>query len=116
MGIDGEGRIEEMMRLPKAVIINNIPFRVIRDNGYAGGSFSYSEATLTVGTKKLSDREILENLIHEVAEISTVERGMRGTKCKPQNGSDDYIFAGSHTQFSDVVSDIGWVLADMMKL
>jgi hypothetical protein len=105
-----------MIRLPKKVIINNIPFKVIRDNKYAGGSFSYSDATITVGTKRLSDREILENFIHEVAEISTVERGMRGSKCKPLNGSEDYIFAGSHAQFGDVISDVSWVIADLMKL
>lgn len=103
------------MRLPKKVLINNIPFKVIRDKKHFGGHFSYKKSSITVGSKG-KPRETLENFIHEVAEISAVERGMRGTKCKPTGKTDEFIFHGSHREFQDVVTDVSRIIGDLMKL
>ena len=81
-----------------------------------GAKFSYEKAEITIGTKKLADCEVLDNFLHEVAEISMVERGMRGTKCKPQTSAPEYMFSGGHRAFSDVVTDVSTVVSDLMKL
>ncbi len=105
------------MRLPKKVRINNIPFKVIRDKKLCGARFSYKNATITIGAKNLADCEVLEHYIHEVAEISSVERGFRSSMCKQRNGSaNEYVFCGGHDKFTDVMTDVGIAIADMMKL
>ncbi len=104
------------MRLPKRVKINGIPFDVIRNTKKMGGKFSYADAKIIIGTKKLADCEILENFLHEVAEISMVERGMRSTRCKPTAESPEYTFSGNHRMFSDVVTDVSNIVSDLMRL
>lgn len=103
------------MRLPKKVRINNITFRVMQNKKSFGSSFSYIKALITVGSKG-TPREALEGFLHEVAEISTVERGMRASKCKTQYKSDEYVFHGSHRDFQDVMTDVSGIVGDMMKL
>jgi hypothetical protein len=107
--------LEAKMRLPKTVRINNIPFRVVKNEKSFGSSFSYRKALISIGSKG-SPREILESFLHEVAEISMVERGMRAAKCKPQIKVDEYVFHGSHKDFTDVIADVGGIVGDMMKL
>ena len=95
-----------MIRLPKIVTVNNIPFTVVKDRKFMGGRLDYETSTITVGTKNLADCEILENFIHEVAEISTIERGMRSSRCKSSNTSLEYVFTGEHRQFADMIADV----------
>ena len=104
------------MRLPRKVKVNGIPFNVTKDRTTMGARFSYPNATITIGTKKLSDGEVLENFIHEIAEISMIERGMRSTRCKPDTESDEYIFCGDHRAFSDVITDVSTIIGDLMKI
>ena len=103
------------MRLPKRVRINNIPFKVQRNKKSFGSSFSYNKGLILVGTKG-KPREALEGFLHEVAEISMVERGMRASKCKPQDKSNEYVFHGSHKDFQDVLTDVSSIVGDIMKL
>lgn len=103
------------MRLPKKVLINNIPFKVVRNTKSFGSHFSYKKGQITIGAKG-SSREVLENFLHEVAEISAVERGVRGTKCKPQAEANEYVFHGSHREFQDMITDVSGVVGNMMKL
>ena len=107
-----------MKQLPKKVIINNLPFNVVKDKTRAGSNLSYNDTLIRIGTKNASDREILESFIHEVAEIAMIERGMRTTRDKSQATSTalEYVFVGSHGQFNDVMTDVAGVLADMLKL
>ena len=103
------------MRLPKTVRINNIPFKVVMDKTKYGASMSYAKARIVVGSKGDS-RETLENFLHEVAEISCVERGLRAQKCKPETSENQYIFSGSHDNFRDMISDVSIIVGDLMKL
>lgn len=102
------------MRLPREIHLCNIPFKVKCNHERYGSSFSYKTAIIKVGTAG-SSREALEGFLHEVAEISMVERGMRASKCKPQVDGD-YVFHGSHQEFQMVMCDVSGVVADMMKL
>lgn len=104
------------MRLPKKVRINNIPFKVKKNPKSGGSEFSYCGLQISVGTMMNCERETLTGFLHEVAEISMVERGMRAAKSKPQDSANEYIFHGSHKDFTDVISDISSVVGDLLKL
>ena len=103
------------MRLPKTIRINNIPFAVVTDKTKYGASMSYPKACIIIGTKGDS-REMLENFLHEVAEISCVERGLRAEKSKPESDSNQYVFCGSHDNFRDMITDVSIIVGDLMKL
>ncbi len=104
------------MRLPKKVTINNRPFSVVRDVKNSCDHFDYKTMRIHIGTYGNSDREVLTGFMHEVAEISAVERGVRATKSVIQHEANDTIFVASHKDFSDVISDISGIVGDMMKL
>lgn len=103
------------MRLPKKIRINNIPFRVVKDKTCFGASFSYRKALMTIGTKGDS-REVLENFLHEVAEASAIERGIRSVRSKPSGEENEYMFSGSHNDFRDMMTDVSVIVGDLMKL
>lgn len=104
------------MILPKTVRINNRPWRVVKDNKVSTASFSYRKLEIKIGTAGNSSREVLTGFMHEVAEISSVERGVRSQKSILQHEANDFVFASSHKQFADVISDVSGVIGDMMKL
>lgn len=104
------------MRLPKKVLINNRPWKVVKNHETSFDDFSYKKMKINIGTRGNSDREVLTGFLHEVAEISAVERGMRATKCMLQHEPNDFVFTGSHKQFADVISDVSGIIGDMMKL
>ncbi len=103
------------MRLPKKIRINNIPFKVEKNKKSFGSSFSYAKSQMVIGTKGDS-REVLEGFLHEVAEASAIERGLRAEKCKPEGGEKQYVFCGSHNNFRDMITDISCIVGDLMKL
>ena len=104
------------MRLPKTVHINNRPWDVVKDARRSEADFAYSKMKIEIGTKGNADREILTGFMHEVAEISAVERGVRSQKCMLQHEAGDFVFTASHRQFCDVISDVSGIIGDMMKL
>lgn len=104
------------MRLPKKVRINNRPWNVIKDNKISAADFSYKKMKIKIGTAGNSDREVIMGFLHEVAEISAVERGIRCTKDMLQHEANDFVFMGSHKQFTDMMSDVSSIVGDIMKL
>ncbi len=104
------------MRLPKRVLINNRPWDVAKDSKVSTAVFSYKKMKIKIGTAGNSDREILTGFLHEVAEISTVERDVRSQKCMLQHEANDYVFTASHKQFTDVISDISSIVGNVMGL
>jgi hypothetical protein len=104
------------MLLPKKLMINHRTWTVKKDKSQSGANFSYSDTTMHIGTQKNSDREVLANFIHEVAEISCVERGVRSEKSMLSNESNDYVFVANHARFSDVMNDISRAVGDVMRL
>lgn len=104
------------MRLPKKILINNRPWKVIKDKKISVCSFGYPKMEMKIGTLGNSDREILTGFMHEVTEISAIERGVRSQKCMLQHEAGDFVFSASHKQFSDIVSDVSSVVGNMMKL
>lgn len=104
------------MRLPKKVRINNRPWLVVKNNKVSTDNFSYGNMKINIGTANNSDREVVMGFLHEVAEISAVERGIRCTKDMLQHEAGDSVFTGSHKQFCDMMSDVSSIVGDMMRL
>ena len=104
------------MRLPKKVLINNRPWNIAKNKKISTMNFSYRKMTITVGTAGNSKREILTGFMHEVAEISAVERGVRSQKCMLQHEANDFVFSASHKQFADMISDVSGIVGNIMKL
>lgn len=104
------------MRLPKKVRINNRPWQVVKDKRTSTAGFSYDKMKIRIGVCGNSDREVLTGLLHEVSEISAVERGVRSTKDMLQHEANDHVFTASHKQFCDMMSDVSGIVGDMMKL
>ena len=104
------------MKLPRKVMINHRNWMVVKENTHSGANFNYEDSTIRIGTCKNSDREVLANMIHEVGEISCVERGVRAQKSMMSNESKDYIFTCNHDRFCDVMNDVSRVVGDIMKL
>jgi hypothetical protein len=104
------------MRLPKKVCINNRPWMVIKNKKTSNCSFSYRDMKINIGTNKNSKREILGGFIHEVSEISCVERGVRATKDTIQHEANDMVFVGDHEKFSSVMNDVSRIISDIMRL
>jgi len=111
-----EGYKRAKMRLPKKVRINNRPWEVCKNNKESISTFNYRKMKINIGTLCNSDRELLNGFMHEVAEISAVERGIRSQKSMLQHEANDYVFTASHKQFSDMLSDISSIIGDIMKL
>ncbi len=104
------------MRLPKKVIIVNRPWKVVLNRKDSCAFFSYKTMTITIGTHKNAEREIFTSFLHEITEISAIERGIRATKCTLQHESNDYIFSADHSSFTCMVLDVATVLSDLLKL
>lgn len=104
------------MRLPKKILINNRPWTVEKTSKISTADFNYKKMKITIGTASNSDREILTGFMHEVAEVSATERGIRSQKCMLQHEASDFVFTGSHKQFSDMISDVSGIIGGMMKL
>lgn len=104
------------MKLPKKVRINNRPWSITKDSKVSTMHFNYKKMDINVGTADNSERELLTGFLHEVAEISAVERGIRSQKCMLQHEANDFVFSATHKQFADMVSDVSGIVGDMMKL
>lgn len=104
------------LRLPDRVLINNRPWKVVQDSKVSSGSFHYEDMKIRIGTLGNADREILTDFIHEITEISCVERGVRATKNVIQHEADDYVFFASHGAFCAVITDVSEILGNMMRL
>ena len=104
------------MILPKKIMINHRNWNIKKDKEISNANFNYSKMNIIIGTCGNSDRETLANLVHEVGEISCVERGVRATKSMVSNESKDYVFVCDHGRFADVMNDISRAIGDVMKM
>jgi hypothetical protein len=104
------------MRYPKTIIIANRKWKIQKTKEHSSADFSYKTMTITLGTLKNSPREIFASFLHEIAEISAIERGIRSQKCTIQHQTSDFVFSASHEAFSYMMIDVATVLSDIMEL
>lgn len=105
------------MRFPKKVIIADKKFDVICDSGKLGAHFDYPKRQIKIGTKH--KKESFDNFVHEIMEISLVERGMRYRNDKKRTIGDfcncEVLISGNHDQFECVASDVALIIEPMLK-
>lgn len=100
------------MKIPKKVWICGREFDVVLDKKQSGGSFSFSDCKIVVGTKYPKDIAI--TFLHEVIEAVFAERCMR-YKLYNDSHNQDYQFAFKHTEYENAVVDIYTSLKDCLK-
>ena len=83
----------------KKLRVNSTIFEIGWDKKQNGGSFSYHERTITIGTEGGENR-VFMILNHELMEIVKIEMNVRFTR--PDNPSN-YIFVYDHCQFDTIM-------------
>lgn len=101
------------MRLPKKVQINGKEFAVRCDRKNVASHFHYRERDIIIGSFHKDSK--FANFLHEIAEISCVERGIRHVCDREKGGNADYLFCGNHSQFTDMIRDITTAIKLMLK-
>lgn len=101
------------MRLPKTVRINGKEFAVRCNHKSVASHFHFEERDISIGTFH-QDRKF-GNFLHEVAEISCIERGIRHVCDREKGGNADFLFCGNHSQFTDMLQDVATVIEPMIK-
>ena len=84
-------------------------FKVVTDNSHSGGSFSYAEGKITIGTKRLSTQpcSVLNVIIHEIKEIIQVEQY---TRYERPDEEGNYEFHYSHKEHTKLCSRLAGIL------
>lgn len=95
-------------KLPKAVNICGVQYRVRQDRRATGGAFDIEKAEIVIGTRVPHD--VLDTFLHEVIEGIYAVRNMRYAKqvADPDNG--DYVFHYNHEEHHHAMADIAAAL------
>ncbi len=86
----------------KKLKVNCYEFEVKWDKEYDGGSFSYPDRIITIGTRSKNDSEEFMIICHELMEIVCIEMHVRFYR---PDCNADYLFAYDHRQH-DTLSNI----------
>ena len=101
----------KIKRLNKISILSS-EFTITWNNKHDGGSFSYGDNTIEIGTYLSSDQEIFMVLCHEIMEICAVEMSVR---MRRPDCESDYIFVFDHRQFDTMMSLFASVISKFIK-
>jgi len=91
--------------------VNSYVFNVIWDNTVSGGSFSFSEKNLTIGTRCNDEDLIFMILCHELQEMSAIEMNVRMQR---PDCNTDYIFVYDHRQFETMINMFAGLLKQFL--
>ena len=97
------------MRLPKAVQIAGITYKVEKKQDGDGGSFNIAKQLITVGVKTQRDDRIFQIFLHEVFEVLLIERRLRLT-----NSDNQFCFILSHQDMENFAGDIATVILPLV--
>lgn len=81
----------------KEIQIGRTTFNIIWDKDSYGGSFSFPDKELMIGTKSKCDKEIFDILVHELSEALHCDLY---TRFYGHNQEEDYLFIMDHKQFT----------------
>lgn len=79
----------------KKLKVNSYNFTVLWDKKHDGGSFSFGDMEIIIGTSSKDEDQIFGYLCHELMELCAVEMHVRFGRLDVR---DDYIFVYDHRQ------------------
>lgn len=85
----------------KSLQINSFRFKIKWNKSHAGGSFSYDDRIIEIGTGDGEDETIFMIICHELMEIVALEMNVR---LKRPDCSSDYIFVYNHRQHETMMN------------
>ena len=89
----------------KTLQFNDKVFKVIWNKEHNGGALSYGhgvkEPYIEIGTKCLTDKEMLEIILHELMELVALAMYVRHNR---SDVDSDYIFVYDHRQHATMMS------------
>ena len=100
------------MRLPRKVIISGRDFMVRRDpkKSTGCGCGRFDTGVITIGSNG-DPEQALETYVHEVMEVTMLQNNLRYNR----DGSNDFSYQMTHTEFSRYSEDITRALRPMLK-
>ena len=84
----------------KSIKINSYTFKVKWDKSHGGGSLSYANRIINIGTKDEVDDVIFMIICHELMEIVAIELNVRLDR---PDCDSDYIFVYDHRQYATMM-------------
>lgn len=101
----------KVKRLSK-IKINCREFSIEWSKKHSGGSFNFTDRTISIGLKHNVETEIFEVLSHELMEIIMCELYVR--LARPDCDAD-YIFVLDHRQFASAVNMFSGLIVQFIK-
>ena len=96
----------------KSLKINCYDLKIKWDKNYDGGSFSYGDKLIVIGTKGLTENEIFMIICHELMEITAIEFNVR---LRRPDCSTDFIFVYDHRQHETMMNMFSSLVAQFVE-
>jgi len=95
----------------KSIKVNCYTFSINWNKEHDGGSFSYGDLEIDIGTRDNNDQEILMIICHELMEICALEMNVR---LKRPDCGTDYVFVYDHRQYETMMNMFAGLLAQFL--
>jgi len=102
------------LRRIRSIKVNSFTFKVIWTSTHNGGCFSYLDdgSFIEIGTKNLSEEEILMVVCHELMEICACEMNVRFRR---PDCDTDYLFVYDHRHHETMMNMFSGLLSEFLK-
>ena len=96
----------------KSIKINAVRFKIKWNDSHSGGSFSYGDNVIEIGTELVSDSHIFSVICHELMEIAALEMNVRFRR---PDCDSDYIFVYDHRQHETMMNMFSSWLSEFIE-
>ena len=101
------------MKALKSVTCASKRYSVKYHPNTSGGQFHTKTKEIHIGTK-CSKQDMLETLLHEIAEVILVERNIRYAQEKGVTENGDYMFVMNHDSFEMFIKDLTLAVQEIL--